>query len=176
MTIGNPAIDVVAVVSQSSDVWVLKSYTDIAPSLEWKNFSSPEDSNITNAKPFRTYDGKLLLAAISKGGGGRDSIYLLDVTNTDQPWSWDEGVYSNVTIIRDFIPDSTFWHPSNASKFGYLITGDGVTNNQPGVIQLTGAVAVPVKVLVDSSYYSSPILTFRLVCRSSWIVFVCDEC
>ncbi|KAK6984883.1 hypothetical protein R3P38DRAFT_3451867 [Favolaschia claudopus] len=146
-------VDIVIVVSDVGDVWFLKRTESAGSGLppHWKNMGKPdvdpEKYRTIDARPFLDKNGTLLVAALisSKepiGGEFETNFYLIRPDDDKPKWEIDTAVDISNFVIKEFIPHAIFGSTSNNSNYGFLVSGDDVAANSPGIAILTGGTPV----------------------------------
>jgi len=170
-------VEVVTVLSDKDEVWLLRSDDSQYPN--WRNFSKPslEDPDkyrMVDAKPFLDANGKLYVASLITENLIKDATNLEPVTNIyllnpdDGSWKIDPAIDLSDFVIRVFVPHAVFGSTSDNSKYGFLVCGDDVANDTPGIALLTGGAQVLTSVspiymrgIITSTYHIDLFLAHR---------------
>ncbi|TFK24600.1 hypothetical protein FA15DRAFT_669471 [Coprinopsis marcescibilis] len=152
----NSNIDVVIVVVEEQEIWMLRSDDN-----RWKNISKPDVSNkfeLVNARPFVDVDDKLVVTVLVRAKDGTETnIYYWQPTN--ETWTIEKGLDASDLLLAEFIPGPVFGETFIDAKYGYLVCGKDISPAQgkdPGIAIVSGGVTtVPAPHLVAVGDYHS---------------------
>ncbi|TDL13694.1 hypothetical protein BD410DRAFT_797551 [Rickenella mellea] len=154
-SVNNSNVDVVAVGSKNNDVWVLTTGTRFP---QWVKYQNKVGGQLVDVQPAFDAAGNLRIAVVLFTTGSAHLVYLVDPTSGT--WTPDQGVHVSTLGVHDFVVSADFGSTVDNSNFGYLIAGDGVTNDNtgaaiPGIITVTGGKRISAKRLVATGNFTN---------------------
>ncbi|TDL16742.1 hypothetical protein BD410DRAFT_613185 [Rickenella mellea] len=154
-SVNNSNVDVVAVGSKNNDVWIL---TTGGRFPMWVKYQNKVGGQLVDVQPAYDAAGNLRIAVVLFTVGSAHLLYLVDPTTGT--WTPDQGVHVSTLGVHDFVVSADFASTVDNSNFGYLIAGDGVTNDNtgaavPGIITVTGGKRISAKRVVATGNFTS---------------------
>ncbi|TDL16732.1 hypothetical protein BD410DRAFT_844156 [Rickenella mellea] len=154
-SVNNSNIDTIAIGSKNNDVWILTTGNRFP---QWVKYANQVGGQLVDVQPTYDASGSLRIAVVLFTTGSAHIIFLVDPTTGT--WTRDKGVQVSTLGVHDFNVSADFGSTVNNSNFGYLIAGDGVTQDQsgaavPGIITVTAGTRISAERLIATGNFTN---------------------